>query len=337
MGYRLGCVPYINAVPLVAMFEQSPEFGVEVVYAVPSRLPELLDSGEVDAILVSSYYLLTTPGLRAATSACIGSNGPVASVRLFSKRPFRTVRTLALDASSMTSNALCCLLLKDVYKNVPETSVQPPVLSDMLRDHDAGLLIGDIGMTEPGKGLWKLDLGQAWTKWQKLPFVWALWVGREKLDPWLASLLEIAALSSWMGQEAEAELEARRATTPVSPEDRPTLVPEPGAPPRNTHEDYVSEFHRRRSRLAGAVGASGLQEGPERIRSRIVSRAVNLSGIGPKTVEDYLVRNMRYRIGPDEAAALQRFGSLLNAAGYPVRPDKIEWVEAPGEAEKATV
>ncbi|MBS1713122.1 MAG: menaquinone biosynthesis protein [Armatimonadetes bacterium] len=334
MGYRLGCVPYINAVPLVAMFEQSPEFGVEVVYAVPSRLPELLDSGEVDAILVSSYYLLTTPGLRAATSACIGSKGPVASVRLFSKRPFRTVRTLALDASSMTSNALCCLLLKDVYKNVPETSVQPPVLSDMLRDHDAGLLIGDIGMTEPGKGLWKLDLGQAWTKWQGLPFVWALWVGREKLDPCLASMLEIAARSSWMGQEAEADLEARRAAAPTSPEDRPALGPVPEASPRDTHEAYVSEFHRGRSRLAGA---SGLQQGPERIRSRIVARAVNLSGIDPKTVEDYLVKNMRYRIGTEEAAALQRFGSLLKAAGYPVRPDKIQWVEAPGEAEKATV
>ena len=49
--FRVGCVPFVNARPLVAAFD-APNDWVEVVYDVPSKLPALLDSGEVDAILV---------------------------------------------------------------------------------------------------------------------------------------------------------------------------------------------------------------------------------------------------------------------------------------------
>ena len=78
--FRVGCVPYVNARPLVAAFDQPNEF-VEVVYDVPSKLPALLDAGEVDAILVSSIELLRRDDLLPVAEVGIMSNGPVKSVR----------------------------------------------------------------------------------------------------------------------------------------------------------------------------------------------------------------------------------------------------------------
>ncbi|MBS1724667.1 MAG: menaquinone biosynthesis protein [Armatimonadetes bacterium] len=202
MTYRLGCVPYVNAAPLVWLFEEDPSQGVEVVYDVPSRLPAMLDRGEVDAILVSSHYFLTQPGLRAAPGPCIGSDGPVMSVRLFSKVPFRDMKTLALDSSSMTSSALARLILERRYGVNPAWTTLAPDLGAMLESNDAALLIGDAGMAVEADGLEVMDLGEEWTNWTGLPFVWALWVGRDGLGPDLAAKLVLARNSVSLGRDA---------------------------------------------------------------------------------------------------------------------------------------
>lgn len=191
--YRIGCVPFVNARPLVAWFE-SPEApgGVEVVYEIPSKLPAMLDSGAVDVVLASSIEILQTPDRTAVQGVCIGSFGPAESVRLFSRVRFAEISSLALDQSSMTSNALALGLLDEVYGARPESETCPPDQKAMLADHDACLLIGDIGMQATGDGLHVLDLGEAWTLAHGLPFVWALWTGRQDLEPRLAGLLNDA-------------------------------------------------------------------------------------------------------------------------------------------------
>jgi len=201
--YTVGCVPYVNAIPLVSWFEeQGDESPVKVLYDVPSRLPRLLDAG-ADAILVSSIDALSHPR-RMAAGVCIGSDGPVKSVRMFSKVPFGEIETLALDVSSMTSNALAQILLAETYGITPETRQMAPSLDLMLQDNDACVLIGDIGMIANGSGLQVMDLGEAWTTMTGLPFLWAAWTGGDSLRPELASLLYRAAKQSCMGRGAEA-------------------------------------------------------------------------------------------------------------------------------------
>jgi predicted solute-binding protein len=175
--FRVGCVPYVNARPLVAAFDHPNEF-VEVLYEVPSKLPAMLDSGQVDAILVSSIELLRRDDLAAVAEVGIMSYGPVLSVRLLSKVPLEEIKTLALDQSSMTSNLLAQVILaeKGVF---PSTEVQPPNAPDMLANHDACVIIGDRGFEADGTGLVDIDLGEAWTNMTGLPFVWALWLGKQ--------------------------------------------------------------------------------------------------------------------------------------------------------------
>ncbi len=188
--FTVGCVPYVNAIPLVYRFEQlGDESPVRVIYDVPSKLPALLDSGDVDAILVSSFDALTQPNRRIAEGVCIGSFGPVESVRLFSKVPFSEILSLALDTSSMTSNALAQILLAEQFSCMPKVQLVMPNQEKMLSKCDACVLIGDLGMAAPSEGHHVLDLGEAWTKLTGLPFVWAAWVGGERLTPELAGLL----------------------------------------------------------------------------------------------------------------------------------------------------
>lgn len=192
--FTVGCVPYVNAIPLVEMFEEmgaaSP---VMVVYKVPSELPALLESGQVQAILVSSIDALRIPNRTMAEAVCIGSRDKVKSVRLFSKVPFGEIKTLAWDASSMTSNRLAMILLRELHGVQPETVVMPPDLKSMLNQADACVLIGDIGMMSDGTGLEIMDLGESWRQLTGKPFVWAAWIGAEGLEPELVWWLQRAA------------------------------------------------------------------------------------------------------------------------------------------------
>jgi chorismate dehydratase len=193
MKYTVGSVPYLNAKPLVRAFEVwGDESPVHVVYEVPSKLPELLAAGAVQAIMVSSIEALRHPGKRVAAGVCIGSQREVLSVRVFSKVPPGEIRTLALDQSSMTSNALAQIVLSQTYGVKPITGPQPPNLVAMLADHDACVLIGDNGMRETGDGLYILDLGLEWFKLTGLPFVWAVWLGEGTLTAELSSHLNAA-------------------------------------------------------------------------------------------------------------------------------------------------
>lgn len=202
MAYRVGCVPYLNAKPLVRQFRELGEASpVQVVFDVPSRLPILLESGECQAILVSSIEALRTP-CRVVQGVSISSERAVKSVRILSDVPFEQIRTLTPDPSSMTSNALATILLEELFGCRPV----------MAEQGQARVLIGDAGMK--GTGNFVLDLGAAWHELAGCPFVWAVWLGGQDLDKPLADALRSAAtwgqrhLFTYLAQAAdEAEID----------------------------------------------------------------------------------------------------------------------------------
>jgi chorismate dehydratase len=193
MKHTVGCVSYVNAKPLIGQFERlGSESPVEVILDVPSKLPALLDSGKAEAVLASSFDALQHPDRTFADGCGILTSGPAASVRLFSMVPIEQIKTLALDQSSLTSNHLALLILEEKYGVKPESAPVPANQRTMLRGHDACVLIGDIGLTADADGLHVLDLGTEWTAMTGLPFVWALWIGRQDMSPDLVTLLQRA-------------------------------------------------------------------------------------------------------------------------------------------------
>jgi chorismate dehydratase len=130
-------------------------------FDVPSRCAELLATGEIDLGMVPSITYLDRPGDRVVPGVCIGSHGPVASVAIFTRKPIRDVRTLALDTSSRTSAVLTRILCARRFEIAPTFVRHAPDLDSMLAAADAALLIGDpaLFVDHQALGADKIDLG----------------------------------------------------------------------------------------------------------------------------------------------------------------------------------
>jgi len=187
---RLGAVGYLNARPLVYGLERVP--GFDIRYDIPAECARLLHTHETDIGLIPSIEYLRGPQPYAIVpGAGVTSNGPVASVAIYTRRNPRDIRTIAMDSSSRTSVALATVLLQREFHVAPEPVSMAADLDAMLAKADAALIIGDVALflddvtvrlkpdtTGEGRApVVKLDLGELWTRSTGLPFVYAVWTG----------------------------------------------------------------------------------------------------------------------------------------------------------------
>lgn len=171
--YKLGVVSFLNSKPLIEGLTDDPR--VELRFAVPSALPELLHHNTVDAALIPSIDLARSNGQwRRISDACIGSPGRTLTVRVFSKIPPERMEVLHIDPDSHTSIVLARLIWAHVYRH--PLRLEPITAVSRLRDCESVLLIGDKVVTTPMPWFdYHVDLGDAWRRWTGLPFVFAAW------------------------------------------------------------------------------------------------------------------------------------------------------------------
>ena len=203
---RLGAVGYLNARPLTWALDRVPDRW-QVRFDVPSVCARLLFDGEVDLGLVPSIEYLRSDRYRLVAGVGIGSRGPVASVALFTRRPIEEIRHIALDTSSRTSVALIKVLCHHRFRIQPEFVPHGPDVAAMVRDYDAGLLIGDPALEADPASLaaTKIDLGAEWTAMTGLPFVYAAWTGRDgSIASDVVGLLQAAQAEGMASYEAIA-------------------------------------------------------------------------------------------------------------------------------------
>jgi chorismate dehydratase len=203
---RLGAVGFLNARPLVHELDIQPRF--ELRYDVPSECARLLHAHSIDVGLIPSIEYLRGGPYRIVPDVAIASNGPVASVALYTTRPMHDVRSIAMDTSSRTSVALVQVLCARHFRIRPAIEHHGPDPSAMLARCDAALIIGDAALlldprrvrldadttNDPSeRHIEKIDLGETWTAVTGLPFVYAFWAGRASaLDTGAVALLQRA-------------------------------------------------------------------------------------------------------------------------------------------------
>jgi chorismate dehydratase len=189
---RLGAVDYLNARPLVYGLDQRRNL-FALQFDAPSTCAMLLHEGAIDVGMIPSieFQRGVTP-YRIVPGMGIVSEGPVASVALFSARPIAAIRSIAVDTSSRTSTGLLRVLCREKFGIEPEFVPLPPAIGPMIQRCDAALVIGDpaLYLDHRAAGLAKIDLGEQWTSLTGLPFVWAFWAGR----PGVLSAAALAAL-----------------------------------------------------------------------------------------------------------------------------------------------
>jgi chorismate dehydratase len=171
--FRVGSVPYLNAVPLTRGVES------EVAFVPPSRLGEMLLKNDLDAALLSITEVLLRDRYDILDGVAIASLGEVYSVFLAHRGPIEEAREIYCDPASLTSVQLLRVLLA-------ERGIRPEFkpLSRYEDRPDYMLLIGDTAIdfqrAPHEHAIW--DLGTAWSELTRLPFVYAVWALRRDVD-----------------------------------------------------------------------------------------------------------------------------------------------------------
>ncbi|MBM3824529.1 MAG: menaquinone biosynthesis protein [Verrucomicrobia bacterium] len=173
--FKVGSVPYLNAVPLTRGLEH------EIVLLPPSELARQLRAGQLDAGLVSVTEVLFHPGFDVLDGIAIASLGEVKSVFLAHRVPRSEIKTVYCDPASLTSVRLLEVLFA-------EEGLRPALVPlpgyDQVSNLDAVLLIGDEAirflLSKPAHEIW--DLGAAWYELTRLPFVYAVWALTRRRD-----------------------------------------------------------------------------------------------------------------------------------------------------------
>jgi len=171
---KISAVSYTNTLPFLQGIKSSPiidEVDLSVDY--PAECARRVIQDEVDLGIIPVAALLDIPNYHIVTDYCIGSNGAVDSVFIFSKKPIHEVKSLCLDKESRTSNGLARILLKYYWKQEVE------IISE--GEADAYVLIGDRTFGKKESVDYVYDLGEYWKEFTGLPFAFAVWVSNKEL------------------------------------------------------------------------------------------------------------------------------------------------------------
>src|SRR5262249_31188672 len=155
---------------------------LELVYDVPARLPQALQSGRVEAALIPIVDVLRSEGaLQVISDACIACDGETMTVRVFSQLPPDRIETLHVDGDSHTSATLVRVLWRELFGRTLEL-VPFDARTQSPDDCRSVLLIGDKVVSRSRGGFaYEVDLGGAWRQMTGLPFVFAAWAAPRDL------------------------------------------------------------------------------------------------------------------------------------------------------------
>jgi chorismate dehydratase len=190
---RISAISYLNTAPLMWDFEHGAAGGdFEISYTLPSACARSLQEGSADIGIIPAAAYTQIPSLEILPGVAIASLRPVRSILLISKLPIDQIRTVALDTSSMTSVALTKVIFEKWLGGGQTFFPMAPDIDQMLRSHDAGLVIGDPALQIDRSRYLTLDLAEEWIRHTGKPFVFAFWAIREQALREAQSSLDLA-------------------------------------------------------------------------------------------------------------------------------------------------
>ncbi len=173
----------MNTKPLLYGIERSPiRKDIELIIDYPAKIAAMLVRDEIDMGLVPVAVIPDLPEYHINGHYCIGSNGNVASVCLFSECPIGEVEKVLLDYQSRTSVQLAKVLLKEYWKIDPELVDTRADFASDIKGTTAGVIIGDRALEQRKRSTYVYDLAEAWKELTGLPFVFAAWISNKPLD-----------------------------------------------------------------------------------------------------------------------------------------------------------
>lgn len=179
---KISAVSYLNTIPFVHGLKQSELIKIiDLQLDYPSICAEKLINGIVDLALVPVAVIPKLKEAHIISDYCIGANGAVDTVCLYSDVPIEEIESIVLDYQSRTSVALLKILLNEYWQLNPELKKANVGFEENIKGNHAALVIGDRAFALNTKHAYIYDLSAIWKKMTGLPFVFAAWVANTKL------------------------------------------------------------------------------------------------------------------------------------------------------------
>ena len=179
---KVSAVSYLNTTPfLYGIANSEVKNLIDISLDIPSDCAEKLLAGDVDLGLVPIAVLPLLKEYHIVTDYCIGAQGNVDSVALYSDVPLNEISSIYLDYQSRTSVNLVKVLAKEHWSISPDWLEASEGYETKIKGSIAGVIIGDRTFKLKKKYGYKYDLSGEWLKYSGLPFVFACWVSNAKL------------------------------------------------------------------------------------------------------------------------------------------------------------
>ncbi len=194
MKIKVGIVNYMNTKPLIYGLERPPiNDKIELIGAYPAKVAQLLAEDKVDVALIPVAAIPQMTSYHIVGNYCIGTEGEIASVALFSEVPMQEIQKVYLDYQSRSSVALLKWLMKEYWGIHPQIiQATDENYRSEIKGTAAGLVIGDRALEQRKISTFIYDLGSEWKAITGLPFVFAAWVSKNKLPDEFVRLFDEA-------------------------------------------------------------------------------------------------------------------------------------------------
>lgn len=180
---KIGAVSYLNTKPLLYGIKRSAALMkmIELAEDYPAKIAAMLVDGSIDVGLAPVAVIPRLKEWHIVSDYCIGAEGNVASVCLFSEVPVNRIEKVLLDYQSRTSVNLCKVLLKHYWKIGPQIEEAKENYISEIKGTTAGVVIGDRALNQRKVSPYIYDLAGSWKAMTGLPFVFATWIANKKL------------------------------------------------------------------------------------------------------------------------------------------------------------
>lgn len=176
---RIALVSYLNTRPFMDGLEAEFSAGeISLDVLPPAECAAAMAAGTCEMALLPVGSLTDFQGLEVMNDFCIGAEGAVNSVFLFSQVPAQDVTELVLDPHSRTSNMLARILFQELWHANPRLATRNGRSLEVVEGSTAAVLIGDLAYAQRENYPYVYDLSAEWKALTGLPFVFAVWVYR---------------------------------------------------------------------------------------------------------------------------------------------------------------
>lgn len=181
--YKISIVSYTNTLPFKHGITQCGILDhIDLQYDNPSVCAQKVIEGKVDIGLIPVAVLPALKDCYIISKYCLGSNGQVDTVKLYSAVPLEKIEHIVLDHQSRTSVTLVQVLSKHYWKITPQFVAAQEGFEKNISGTSAAVVIGDRCFEMNGKFAYEYDLAAEWKKYTGLPFVFAAWVSNKPID-----------------------------------------------------------------------------------------------------------------------------------------------------------